>query len=339
MKEAAQILKNIRLGQYATIYFLHGEEPYYIDLISDEIEQKALPEAAKGFNQIVMYGKDVRMNDILDNARRFPMMSARQVVIVKEAQNIADLGKDEGDQKLIQYLANPQPSTILVFCYKHKTLDKRKSIYKALEKHAVILTSTKLYDNQLPDWIRAYVKDKGHGITDKAVFMLVEYIGNNLERLSNEIDKLMINVPDDTEINDHLIQKYVGISKEYNAFELQKAVAVKDVLKANKIVKYFEANPKNNPVIPIFAILYNYFSRLLIVHQTPDKSEQSLAAALKTNRFFIKDYLTGAKNYPLPRVIKIIHDIRAADLQSKGVNASNLPEGQILKELVFKILY
>ncbi len=338
MKEAAHILKNIRSGQYATIYFLHGEEPYYIDLISNEIEKKALPEAAKGFNQVVLYGKDVNMNDILGNARRFPMMSDRQVVIVKEARNIEGLGKEEADQKLIQYLANPQPSTILVFCHKHKALDKRKSLFKALEKHAVVLTSNKLYDNQLPDWIRGYVKEKGHGITDKAVFMLAEFIGNNLERLSHEINKLLINISENTEINDFLIQKYIGISKEYNAFELQKAVAVKDALKANKIVRYFEANPKSNPVIPIISIFYIFFSKLLILHQTQDKSEQNLAMVLKTNRFFVKDYLTGAKNYPLLRVVSIIHDLRFADMQSKGVNASNVPDGQILKELICRML-
>jgi len=339
MKEAAQIIKNISNGQYAPIYFLQGEEPYYIDVISDLIEEKALDEAAKGFNQMVLYGKDVRINDVLANARRFPMMSDRQVVIVKEAQNIIDLGREDGVKQLMQYLENPQPSTILVFCHKHKSLDKRKAIYKSLEKHAVCLTTKKLYDNQVPDWIRGHIREKGFQITDKAVFMLSEFIGNNLERLSNEIGKMLINFKEKVEINDHLIQKYIGISKEYNAFELQKAVAFREIVKANKIVRYFEANPKSNPVIPIISILYLFFSKLLILHTTPDKSERALASKLKTNPYFVKDYLVAGRNYPPGKVISVINDLRHADLQSKGVNASNLPDGQILKELVFKIMH
>ncbi len=339
MKEANQILNNLRAGQYAPVYFLQGEEPFYIDLISDIIEDKALDEAAKGFNQIVLYGKDVSISDVLNNARRFPMMSDRQVVIVKEAQNLSDLGKEAGDNMLKAYLEKPLPSTILVFCYKHKKLDRRKAIAKVLEKHAVFFTSNKLYDNQVPDWIRDYFKQKDFPITNKGVFMLAEYIGNNLERLSNEIDKMLINFKEKVEINDHIIQKYVGISKEYNAFELQKAVAFRELVKANKIINYFESNPKNNPVIPIISILYNFFSKLLVLHVTNDKSDMNLASVLKVNRFFVKDYTTAARNYPPQKVVNIIHDLRYADLQSKGVNAANIPDGQILKELVFKILH
>ncbi len=339
MKEANQILNSLRAGQYAPVYFLQGEEPFYIDLISDIIEDKALDEAAKGFNQVVLYGKDVSISDVLNNARRFPMMSDRQVVIVKEAQNLSDLGKESGDNMLKAYLEKPLPSTILVFCYKHKKLDRRKAIAKVLEKHAVFLTSNKLYDNQVPDWIRDYFKQKEFPITNKGVFMLAEYIGNNLERLSNEIDKMLINFKEKVEINDHTIQKYVGISKEYNAFELQKAVAFRELVKANKIINYFESNPKNNPVIPIISILYNFFSKLLVLHVTGDKSDMNLASVLKVNRFFVKDYTTAARIYPPQKVINIIHDLRHADLQSKGVNAANVPDGQILKELVFKILH
>jgi DNA polymerase-3 subunit delta len=339
MKGAAQIIKNINAGQYAPVYFLQGEEPHYIDLISELIEKNALDEEAKGFNQIILYGKDVKVNDVLGNARRFPMMSERQVVIVKEAQNIEDISMEEGAKYLMQYLENPLPSTILVLCYKHKKLDKRKALWKSLEKHAITLTSSKLYDNQVPDWIRAYIREKQFKITDKAVFMLSEYIGNNLERLANEIDKMLINFREKVEINDALIQKYVGISKEYNAFELQKAVALRELVKANKIVKYFEANPKSNPVIPIISILYLFFSKLLVLHATRDKSERNLASVLKTNPYFVKDYIVAARNYPVGKVAAIIHDLRHADLQSKGVNAANLPNGQILKELIFKMMH
>lgn len=339
MKEALQILKHLNAGQYAPIYFLQGEEPYYVDLISDFIEKNALDESAKGFNQIILYGKDVSMSDILNNAKRFPMMSDRQVVIVKEAQNIMDLGKEAGANQLIQYCENPLASTILVFCYKHKKLDRRKAVCKSLEKHAVLLTSNKLYDNQIPEWIRDYFRLKEFKITDKSVFMLAEYIGNNLERLSNEIDKMLINFKEKVEINDHIIQKYIGISKEYNAFELQKAVAMRELVKANKIINYFESNPKSNPVIPIISLLYAFFAKLLITHSTADKSDNNLASVLKVNRFFVRDYTTAARNYPLQKVVSIIHDLRHADLQSKGVNAANLPDGQILKELVFKIMH
>lgn len=339
MKEAAQILKNLSAGQYAPIYFLQGEEPYYIDLISGIIEKNALDEAAKGFNQIILYGKDVRISDVLNNAKRFPMMSDRQVVIIKEAQNILDFGKEQGDKLLKAYLENPLPSTVLVFCYKHKKLDKRKAISKAMEKHAVMLTSNKLYDNQVPDWIRNHFANKQFKITEKGVYMLAEFIGNNLERLSNEIDKMLINFKEKVEIDDHIIQKYIGISKEYNAFELQKAVAFHEILKANKIINYFETNPKSNPVIPIISILYAFFSKLMILHGTKDKSENNLASVLKVNRFFVRDYQTAARNYPPQKLVGIIHDLRHADLQSKGVNAANLPDGQILKELIFKIMH
>ncbi|MCG8307715.1 MAG: DNA polymerase III subunit delta [Cytophagales bacterium] len=339
MKEANQILKNLRAGQYAPVYFLQGEEPYYIDRISDFIEQNALDESAKGFNLIVLYGKDVKVNDVLNNAKRFPMMSDRQVVIVKEAQNIQDIDKDSGTRPLMQYLENPLPSTILVVCYKHKKLDRRKTLFKTIERHSVLLTSNKLYDNQIPDWIRGYFNEKDFGITDKSIFMLSEFIGNNLERLANEIDKMLINFEERVEIDDRLIQKYVGISKEYNAFELQKAVALKEIIRANKIVNYFEANPKSNPVIPVISLLYGFFSRLLIFHGTPDKSDQSLASAMNVNRFFIRDYKTAANHYPVQKVVGIISDLRHADLQSKGVNAANLPDGQILRELIYKILH
>ena len=339
MKEANQIIKNLSAGQYAPNYFLQGEEPYYIDLISGLIERNALDESAKGFNQVILYGKDVRMSDVLNNAKRFPMMSDRQVVIVKEAQNILDLGKEAGDKQLIQYLENPLPSTILVFCHKHKKLDRRKVLFKALDKHAVMLTSNRLYDNQVPDWIRAYFAQKEFKITDKGVFMLAEYIGNNLERISHEIDKMLINFKEKVEIDDHLIQKYIGISKEYNVFELQKAVVSREITKANKIINYFDSNPKKNPVIPIISILYGFFSKLLVLHGTADKSDNNLASKMNVNRYFLKDYLIASRNYPPQKVVSVIHDLRHADLQSKGINAANLPDGQILKELVFKIMH
>ena len=339
MKEAQSILKNLKSGQFAPIYFLHGEESYYIDLISNYIEKHALDEAAKGFNQVVVYGRDARCSDIVNHAKRFPMMSDRQVVIVKEAQNISDLNKDPGQKMLSDYAMNPLPSTILVLCHKHKKVDKRKVLYKTMSKHAVMLETKKLWDNQVPDWIRDYFRERDLKITDKSVYMLAEFIGNNLERLSNEIDKMLINFTEKVEIDENIIQKHVGISKDYNSFELQRALAYREIVRANKIVNYFEANPKSNPVIPVIAILYAFFSKVLKLHSKPGMSDREIAGFLKISPFASKEYVSARKNYPPQKLISIIGSLRHADLQSKGVVASNLPDGQILKELVFKIFH
>ncbi len=339
MKELPQILKNLKDGKYAPVYFLHGEEPYYIDLITNYIEKHALDEAAKGFNQIVLYGRDVRMNDILGNARRFPMMSERQVVIVKEAQNIIDLRQEAASKLMTDYLANPLPSTILVICHKYKAFDKRKALYKAFVKHAIVLESTKVRDYEMPTWIKNYFTEKGFKITEKGAHMLSESIGNNLERLTHEVNKMLINFKEPVEVNDKIIEKYIGISKEYNVFELQKAINYKDIHKANKIASYFEANPKSNPVIFVLGVLYAYFSKLLAIHESRNITEQAIMSNLRINSFIAKEYAVGARNYPLHKIIEIIHGLRHADMQSKGVVASNMPDGQILKELLFKILY
>ena len=333
------ILKDLKEKKYAPVYFLQGEETYYIDMISDFIEDNVLTEAEKGFNQTILYGRDVATNVILTNARRFPMMSERQVVIVKEAQAVNDINKEAGQKLLTDYIQNPVPSTILVFCYKNKTLDKRKSLGKLIEKHAVALTTKKLYDNQVPAWVESYMKSKGFGITPKAIQMLSDSIGNDLERLANEIDKMLINFKEKIQIDEGVVQKYVGISKDYNVFELQKALITKDVIKANKIVNYFEANSKKNPIIPIIAILFSFYSKLLIAFHAKDKSERNLASVLKVSPYFVKDYMFAMKNYNPMQVVNNIHYIREADLKSKGVDNISATEGQILKELVFKLLH
>lgn len=336
---AESVLKELKAGRYAPVYFLQGDEPYFIDKISDYIEKHALSEAEKGFNQMVMYGKDVDVATVLNNARRFPMMAERQVVIVKEAKDIQDLNRQEGQSMLESYAKNPQPSTVLVFCHKYKTLDGRKSMAKVLDKHAVFVTTKKLYDNQLPDWINSYVNETGFSIERKAAFMLAEYIGNDLERLANEIDKVLINFQEKVQIDAALIQKYVGISKEYNVFELQKALTVRDVVKANRIVQYFEANPKNHPVIPMIAMLFSFYSRLLMIYHSGERSEAGIAKLLKINPFFAKEYLVAIQKYNLPLVIRNISFLRQADLQSKGVDSGSISEGQLLKELIFKLLH
>ena len=317
---------------------MEGEEPYYIDKVASYIEAHALDASQREFNQVVMYGKDHPVHEIITNARRFPMISERQVVIVKEAQNISDLNKEAGQKLLLDYIQNPLPSTILVICYKYKSMDKRKALGKALGEHAVLITTKKLYDNQVPDWVSGYVKDKGFSIDPKGTQMLADYIGNNLERLSNEIDKVLINFEEKVPINVDIIQKYVGISKEYNVFELQKALQSKDVLKANRTVNYFAKNPKKNPIIPIIATLYSLYSKILLVHVTKDKSQKNLASVLKVNPYFVKDYLIASRTYSLSQVVNSIHHIKEADLRSKGVEFTN-SEGEVLKELVFKITH
>lgn len=333
------VLSDLKSKKYAPVYFLQGEETYYIDLISDYIENTVLNETEKGFNQTILYGRDVAMNVILTNAKRFPMMSERQVVIVKEAQNISDINKEQGQKLLLGYLANPVPSTILVFCYKNKSLDKRKALGKNIDKQAILVSTKKLYDNQVPAWVDGYIKSKKFGINTKSTQMLADAIGNDLERLANEIDKMLINFKEPVQIDEEIVNKYVGISKDYNVFELQKALIFKDVLKANKIVKYFEANPKKNPIIPVISVLFSFYSKLLMAHHSKDKSERNIASVLKINPYFAKDYMAALNKYSLIQVINNIRHIKEADLKSKGVNNPSTSDGQLLRELVFKLLH
>jgi DNA polymerase-3 subunit delta len=307
--------------------------------VSDFIENNILSEAEKGFNLTIMYGKDCKMHEVLTNAKRFPMMAERQVVIVKEAHLLNDFKIAEGRDLLMNYIANPLPTTVLVFCYKYGKLNGTTSLAKSLKKKAIVLNSEKLRDYQIPKWIHGYVAEKGYKITEMATQLLSDHIGNSLERLSNEIDKLLISLKPEEIINDVIIEKNIGISREYNVFELQNAILTKDVVRANKIIKYFGANPKAHHPIPIIALIYNLFSKLLIVHQTKDKATRNLAAVLKISPYFVKDYLMGAKNYPLYKVLNNIEYIQQADLESKGVDSPALNVESILKQLVFKLLH
>lgn len=351
MKEVNQILLDLKRKIFKPVYFFCGEEAYYIDLLSDYIEQNALDEADREFNQNVVYGKDVDLTSILGLAKQFPMMSDYQVVIVKEAQNIKEFNKsaDGGDsskgnsnsstQQLIAYLQNPQPTTILVFAFKYKSIDKRSAIAKALQKSSVFIESNKLYDNQLPEWITNLVKEKNYKINPKATFLLAEFLGNDLSKISNEIDKLLINLPEGNEITAELIQDNIGISKDYNVFELQDALAKKDVLKANQIVNYFAANEKEHPSVLILSSLYGYFSKILKYHFITDKSKFAAASALGVNPFFVDGYAKAAANYSTLKLKHIFSYLKQADLKSKGIDNASIPNGELLKELVFKILH
>jgi len=333
------ILNDLKNNKYSPIYFLQGEEPFFIDQVSDYIEKNVVDEASKGFNQIIMYGKDVSVNEVVNNARRFPMMSDRQLVLIKEAQNIKDLNKESGSKLLSDYLNNPLPSTILVFCYKYKKIDQRKSIGKDLAKKTVFLDAKKLYDNQIPDWIKKYVAGIGFKITDEGAYLLSNCIGNNLERISNEIRKVLINFKEEKEITRDHVHKYIGISKEFNVFELTKALAFRNPVKAISIVNYFAANPRENPIVMVLAILYSFFARLLVVQSLADKSEKSISAKLKIPFFAAKEYSHAIKSYDNAKLESIVSDLRNADMQIKGINVSSLNEEQILKELIFRILH
>lgn len=333
-----KIMDAAKAGKYSPVYFLQGEETFYIDLIADYIEAHALPPEDRSFNQVVVYGKDAAMAAILTHARRFPMMAEKQLVMVKEAQEIPDLNKEGGARLLLEYLKNPVPSTILVFCHKHKSLDKRKELGKKIEQYATALSCKKMYDNQLPQFITEYAHERKINIDDRAVLALCEYVGNDLHRLTNEIDKLTIAARGNSISLEHVMHG-VGISKEYNVFELQKAIIRKDTLLANKIVNYFEANTRKNPVIPVVAFLYAFFSKLLAASQCADKSDKGLVSALKISPYAAKDYTYALREYPVDKIIYTISSLKQADLKLKGVNSGADTEGQILKELIYRIVY
>ena len=334
MDDVKQLVAAIKKGDLKPIYFLMGEEAYYIDKISDFIEDNILDEAEKEFNQMVLYGRDVTIDDIVSNAKRYPMMAERQVVIVKEAQDLS-----RTIEKLAQYAENPQPSTVLVLNYKYKKLDKRKALYKAINKHGgLVFESKKLYENQVPDWIRRVLKGQGYDISPKAAQMLVEFLGTDLSKVNNELNKLKIVLPKGTQITPEHIEENIGISKDFNNFELRKAVGERNAVKAHQIAKYFAENPKDNPMVVTVALLFNFFSQLLHLHGMSDKNPRSVASALKVNPYFVNEYLTAARNYPMKKVSSVIGLLREFDVKSKGVGANSIPQGDLTKELLVRVL-
>ncbi len=333
MNDVKHIINDIKNGNFKPIYFLMGEEPYHIDKISEYIENNVLEEAEKGFNQTVMYGRDVAIDEIISSAKRFPMMAERQVIIVKEAQDLSrTIDKLEG------YANNPQPTTVLVINYKYKKLDKRKKAYKAITKNGLIFESKKMYENQVSDWIRGVLSKKKFNIEPKASHLLVEFLGTDLSKINNELDKLISVLPAETIINSSHIEENIGISKDFNNFELRKAVGEKQIVKANRIINYFAQNPKNNPLVMTISLLNSFFTQLLMYHGLKDKSKGSVARALGVNPYFVDDYFSAAKNYPMRKVSQVIGLLREADVKSKGVGA-NQTQRDILKELLFKILH
>ena len=334
MDEIKSLINDINAKKLKPIYFLMGEEPYYIDKISQYIEANVLQEEEKGFNQMVLYGRDVTIEDVVSNAKRYPMMAEYQVVIVKEAQDLS-----RNIDKLIDYVNNPQPSTILVMNYKYKTIDKRKTLYKTLKKVGVVYESKKLYENQVGEWIRRVLSGQGYTIVPKASQMLVEFLGTNLSKINNELEKLQIILPKGTQITPQHIEDNIGISKDYNNFELRKAIGDRNVLKAHQIVNYFADNPKDNPMVVTVSLLFNFFSQLLHLHGLTDKTPRNVASALKVSPYFVNEYITAAHNFPMRKVSTVVATLREFDVKSKGVGANAVSQGDLLKELMVRILH
>ncbi|MDA9344040.1 DNA polymerase III subunit delta [Algibacter sp.] len=333
MDEVKQLVADIKNKKLKPIYFLMGEEAYYIDKISDFIEASVLAEEDRGFNQMVLYGRDVTVDDIVGNAKRYPMMAEYQVIIVKEAQDLS-----RTIENLAKYAENPQPTTVLVVNYKYKKIDKRKALYKTLKKTGVVYESKKLYENQVADWIRRVLSPKKYTISPKAAQMLVEFLGTDLSKINNELEKLQIILPEGTQISPDHIEQNIGISKDYNNFELRKAIGERNAVKAHKIVNYFADNPKDNPMVVTVLLLFNFFSQLLHFHGLKDKSPRSVASALKINPYFVKEYITAARNFPMRKVSAVVATLREFDVKGKGVGSNAVPQGDLLKELMVRIL-
>jgi DNA polymerase-3 subunit delta len=329
-----QIVRDIKKNIFAPIYFLMGEEPYFIDKIVSLLESSILDESMKGFNQTIVYGRDVVAKDIIDLSRRYPMMGNYQVVIVKEAQYIKDI------DELKSYINDPLKTTILIVGYKHKKIDKRTSFYKTLDNSdsVVLFNSEKVKDYNIPKWIESEINSRGMSISPVGVILLSEYLGNDLGKINNELDKLSINLPEGSKISEQEIEDNIGISKDFNLFELQNALAARDTLKAFRIIDYFEANPKDHPLQMISVVLHNYFIKVFKYHQIKSDDNKKIASELGVHPFVVKEYVKAGRMFSATKVVNIISDIRELDLRSKGVNNLNTSSYGYLKELVYKIL-
>lgn len=335
MEEVKKIISDIKKKDIKPVYFLMGDEPYYIDRISEYIADNVLTEDEKSFNQMILYGKDVTINEIISNARRFPLMADYQVIIIKEAQDLS-----RSIEQFDSYFSNVQTTTILVFCYKYKTIDKRKKLYKNVEKQGVVFESKKLRDYQIEGWLKKLLATKKYTIDPKASAMLVEFLGTDLNRIANEINKLAIILPQGTLITPEHIEENIGISKEFNNFEFIKAIAEKNAFKAYQIAKYFADNSKNNPLVVTTSLIYNFFSKLLQYHgmlyKNNNVNPKDIAKDLKVSEYFLKDYTIGAKNYNMKKCSQNVNLLREMDVKSKGVGANALSHHDLLIELLGK---
>ena len=328
-------MSELKSGVYHPVYYLMGEEGYYTDKITDYIIEHSLTEVERDFNLTVYYGLDSDIDTIITAAKRFPMMAERQVIVVREAQLLKNM------DNLLFYLQNPQPTTVLVFAHKNGSIDKRKKVATELERKGVVLDSKKVRDDQLPAFINARMREKELTSDEKSVYMIRESIGNDLARIVGEIEKLSIALPAGATHNTpELVEEHIGISKEFNNFELQNALVNKDIYKANKIINYFARNPKKNPIQMTLALLFSFFSNVMMSYYAPDKSERGVAEFLGLRSTWgVSDYIKAMRNYKAIHVMEILHLIRLADAQSKGAEGPQLPDGEIMRELLYKILH
>lgn len=333
---AQSILNDIKQRKFKSLYLLHGEESYYIDLISDSIEGSVLDDSQKGFDQTILYGKDTDFSTIVSAAKRYPMLSEYQVIIVKEAQGLKWKGDDDF---LAKYVEQPTPTTILVFAFKHGKFDKRTKLYKAIEKKGLVFESEKLYDNKVAPWIAEELQRNGQKIHPQAAALMADYLGTDLSKIANEVQKLVLNVPRDREISVHDVEQNIGISKDFNVFELNSALGKREVLRAVQIVDYFASNPKSNPFVVVIGSLAGYFTKLLKYHYLSDKSSAVVAKELGVHPFFTKEYDIAARNFNRRKLFDILSILREYDLKSKGLNAGpNTTDGELMREMIFKIL-
>lgn len=329
---AEKIISDWKKKLFKPVYWLEGEEDFFIDKVVHYAEHNILTEAEAGFNLTVFYGKDADWTQVINACKRYPMFAERQVVLLKEAQQMRDI------DRLESYIANPLSSTIFVVSYKEKKVDGRTQLAKLLKSKAELLTTKKMYDNQLPEWTNELVKSKGYTISQKAVLLLVDHIGNDLSRIDNEIDKMLVNLGSRTSITEDDIEKYVGVSKEYNPFELQAAMAAKDLPKAMRIIQYFEANPKAAPIQLVLPTLYNLFSKTYMIFGQNSKDEKTVAANIGVNAWFVKDYLLVARNYGYNGVEKALLLLHHYNLRSVGINDTGSSDASLLKEMVVKMV-
>lgn len=333
-----QLIKDFQKRSFANIYLFYGEEPYFIDELSDYLTEHVLTDLEKELNQLVLYGRDSTGATVVNCSRQFPMGGERQMVVLREAQDM-DVKKEENLNLLLSYIKQPQPSTILVICYKYKTIPAKLLKAVTASDKAVAVESKRKYESELPVWITTQVKNSGYSISDKAAIMLVEFLGNNLEKINNELSKLYINLSKTKAITEDAIEQFIGISKDYNIFEFQKALARRNVLVANKIAHHFALNPNENSLFKTIPMLFSFFSKVLLIHSLPDKSESSILSKAKISNFQKQDYLDAYRNYNPRKVQEIISWIRECNVRAIGIDNYSTDQGELLRELVFKILH
>ena len=333
-----QLVKDFQKREFVNIYLFYGEEPFYIDELSEYLTEHVLNDIEKEFNQVVLYGRDSTAAQVVNSCKQFPMIGERQLVVLREAQDL-DLKKEENLNLLLSYINRPQPSSILVICHKYKAPPAKLLKAMVASGSAATIESKRKYDNEMPGWITTQVKSSGYSISDKAANMLVEYLGNNLEKINNELSKLYINHPKTKVINEDVIELYIGISKDYNIFEFQRALAKKNVMKANQIANHFALNPNDNPLFKTIPILFGFFSKVLLIHSLPDKSESAILSKAKISPYNKQDYFDAYRNYSAGKVQDIIGWLRECNVRALGIDNYSTDQGELLRELVFKIIH